>query len=122
MTAQHNLATLLGPFLASVRTGVYYGPCISNAPGRWTRIGPTWRTAHGWVTVGPVVADWGTRAGLGELAVSAEPNPRYHDVAAALVDSVYQLVPCIQGSKSLDAPRVKELAEEAEALMSEGAP
>jgi len=121
MTTQHNLAALLGPFLASVLQGTYYGPCISNAAGRWTRIGPTWRTQHGWVTVGPVVPDWGTRNGLGELAVSSEPNPRYHEVAAALVDSVFQVLACIEGSKALDAPRVRELTAEADQLMA-GAP
>lgn len=62
------------------KDATYMGTCIMQAPGAWSRMGPTWCVPGiGWVTYGPGVASWGTTAGLAQLAADhGECSPTWH--------------------------------------------
>lgn len=64
----------------------YMGACIVQAPGAWTRMGPTWLVPGvGWVVIGPGVANWGTTSGLAQLATDpAACSPQWHTVGVAI--------------------------------------
>jgi len=65
--------------LRIIREAEYIGPCVVQSPGAWTRVGPTWiHPRHGWITVGLGAAEWGTSAGLAELASASTAKPRWH--------------------------------------------
>jgi hypothetical protein len=94
----------------------YYGVCLVNGPGGWTRAGPTWQLRTGnWVCVGPGVAKWGTTKGLAELASEAPLATEWHAVAATIAPDPHLVIPCIPGSGVLSHPDVARLAEEADA-------
>lgn len=65
---------------------IYLGPCVVQAPGAWTRIGPTWLVPGvGTLVIGPGLARWGTSQGLAQLAVDAAAcKPEWHAVAIAV--------------------------------------
>lgn len=60
---------------------LYLGPCIMQAPGGWTRAGPTWyvRGDRLWICYGPGVASWGTTRGIAQLASADDCKPSWHD-------------------------------------------
>lgn len=67
--------------LVEDRDAQFMGPCVVQASGAWTRIGPTWLVPGiGWLVVGPGVANWGTKKGLAELATEVGPSPSWHAV------------------------------------------
>lgn len=86
---------------------VYLGPCVVQAPGGWTRVGPTWQTPVGWVIVGPGIANWGTTQGLAELASASTAKPKLHALGVAVTPDpniVYAMVPdAIPVIEGLDA-------------------
>lgn len=60
------------------------GVAIVQAPGAWSRMGPTWNhPEHGWFCFGPGIQAWNTEQGLAELAVSKKPAPAWHATALA---------------------------------------
>lgn len=77
------LAAILRSPMAS-----YLGPCVVNAKGGWTRIGPTWRVeGHGWVCWGAGVRVWNTTEGLAQLASDPNtPSPTWHAVGWATAE------------------------------------
>lgn len=57
----------------------YLGVTVVQAKAAWTRVGPTWLLPGiGYFVAGPGVADWGTKLGLAELAISTSPTPTFH--------------------------------------------
>jgi hypothetical protein len=65
---------------------IYYGACVVQTPGAWTRVGPTWLVPGlGWVTVGLGVRQWGTTAGLAELASQPTAKPTWHARGVSVV-------------------------------------
>lgn len=63
----------------------YLGVCIVQAPGAWSRMGPTWLTARGiWICCGPGLGVWGTTLGLAELAHDITAKPTWHACAAGM--------------------------------------
>lgn len=60
---------------------LFMGFCVVQAPGAWTRIGPTWLVPGvGWITDGLGVRRWGTTEGLAQLAgeKAADAQPEWH--------------------------------------------
>lgn len=97
------------------REGVeYLGPCVVQAPGSWTRVGPTWIVPGiGWVCIGPGAKTWGTKAGLAELATFDTATPEWHAVGVAVVPDpnlVFAVTKEALGSGHMS--EVKELASE----------
>jgi len=63
----------------------YMGPCVVQAAGAWTRVGPTWLVPGvGWLVIGPGAANWGTKKGLAELATEPGPAPTWHAAGLAI--------------------------------------
>ncbi len=93
---------------------VYAGPCVVQAPGGWTRVGPTWITPVGWVVAGPGAASWGTTQGLAQLASEGTATPTWHAVGIAIAPApnvVYAVLPDALASKAMET--VRGLTEEA---------
>jgi hypothetical protein len=97
-----------------IKTGEYMGVCIVQSPGAWTRIGPTWLTPVGWINVGPGVSRWGTKLGLGELAVSITPTPSLHAVSLTISPTPNLVYAVGIGIENPNLKIVKSLAEEVE--------
>lgn len=68
---------------------VYLGACIVQAPGAWSRVGPTWRVPNMFtIVIGPGLARWGTTKGLAELAVAAaDCKPEWHAMGIAICET-----------------------------------
>jgi len=67
---------------------LYLGSCIVQAPGAWTRVGPTWldrERLQAWVVVSIGAARWGTSEGLAQLATSVDCKPQWHAPGTAIV-------------------------------------
>lgn len=65
----------------------YMGVMVLQAPGAWTRVGPTWKMSDGcWVTVGPGVHSWNTAEGLAQLAVDPTVKPKWHAIGGSPCD------------------------------------
>jgi len=112
------LATLLGPYMGEdVAEGRYYGACVVNAPGGWTRVGPTWKVRGGWIVVGPGVRAWNTTKGLAELAVEKTAKPDWHAVGATFIENPYLVIPATPEA-SANSPEVRDLTTAAEAMES----
>ena len=93
----------------------YWGVCVMQAPGGWTRVGPTWHIRdHGWVTVGPGAGQWGTKSGLAELASAATATPKMHASGAVLSPQPNLVIPCTP--EAVAHLKLSELESEAEAI------
>lgn len=127
MATKTKTKTTLGDLLAQApryqaliegRGTQYMGPCVVQAPGAWTRVGPTWLVPGvGWLAVGPGVANWGTKKGLAELATEIGPNPTWHAVGLVIVPApnlVFAITTAVLASPVMS--EVAVLASEAEAL------
>ena len=86
ITVESMLASVPRVKAALNRSGVeYMGPCVVQSPGAWTRVGPTWIVPGiGWVTVGLGVCQWGTTAGLAELASQPTATPKWHALGISI--------------------------------------
>lgn len=63
----------------------YFGVCILQAPGAWSRLGPTWRTSDNvWICAGPGLGRWNTRRGLAEISQDVTANPEIHATGVAM--------------------------------------
>lgn len=118
----HELLESVPRVLALVHdeTTEYIGPALVQAPGAWTRCGPTWLTKRGlWICVGPGVYDWGTTAGLAQLASSPDPKPKWHAHGVAIVPDPN--IVFVVGANALTSPEMADVramtaaAEEMEA-------
>lgn len=67
-----------------MKRSLYIGVCIVQAKGGWSRLGPTWRTAIGFVVVGRGINSWGTTLGLAQLCVDTSCSPSWHAAAVAV--------------------------------------
>lgn len=88
---------------------IYFGVCIVQAPGAWSRVGPTWRVPGvGVVVIGPGIARWGTTAGLAQLAGAgvATAKPEWHAVGLAICEP--NLMFAVTAS-ALAAPQMAEV-------------
>ena len=94
----------------------YMGPCVVQAPGAWTRIGPTWLIPGvGWLIIGPGVANWGTQKGLAELATDLGPKPTWHAIGLVIAPApnlVFAVVEEVLRSSAME--EVAALATDAE--------
>ena len=93
------------PILADAE---YIGVTVLNAPGGWTRVGPTWRTRHGYLVYGPGAARWGTTLGLAELASAPTAKPTWHATGWALCPApniLYLVAEVALGSKAMGPVR-----------------
>lgn len=91
----------------------YIGPCILDAPGAWTRCGPTWLTKGGiWLVYGPGVCEWGTTEGLAQLARDPQCTPQLHAVGVAMIPNPNLVFACTDSV--LDLLKIRELVKEAE--------
>lgn len=99
----------------------YVGTCIVQAPGAWTRYGPTWHDERlGWICAGPGVASWGTTEGLAQLAgpTAGKAKPSWHATGICAVPTPNVVFFAIE--EALDAPimeLVRALAEEADEIV-----
>ena len=105
--------------LITSEDATYMGPCIVQAPGAWSRTGPTWLVKNvGWVTYGPGVKRWGTEEGLAELCSSVKPKPELHAEGFDIVPNPNIVFPvsekALKGNKSL--VRVAELTAQADEM------
>lgn len=94
---------------------IYLGACIVQAPGAWTRLGPTWLVPGiGTVVIGLGLARWGTSKGLAELATAAGGcKPEWHAVGLAICPAP-NLIFAITAESLATAPMaaIAELAAE----------
>lgn len=92
---------------------VYFGPCVVNAPGAWTRCGPTWKLTSGvFLVVGPGVRNWNTSKGLAQLAVDPSVAPTLHEEGATLVpDPAIMIAVTDAALRGPNATRVCALTE-----------
>lgn len=99
-----------------IRNAQYMGVCVVQAPGAWTRVGPTWLTESGiWYTVGAGVNSWGTTQGLAELATSTAPKPTWHAVGISASPNPNIVYACSRDVVQQNMPLVYRLLVEAEA-------
>jgi hypothetical protein len=91
---------------------MYMGVCIVQAPGAWTRIGPTWHSARfGWLCAGVGVQYWQTNQGLGELAVNPDVKPAWHAAAVTWAPLPNLVFPLNEGVVDSHEPVVALIKE-----------
>jgi len=97
---------------------IYMGPCVVQAPGAWTRVGPTWLVPNvGWITVGPGARQWGTTQGLAELASEDTAKPTWHSLGISIVPDPHLVFAMQEGGlKSSYMSDVRQLSEEVDVV------
>jgi hypothetical protein len=103
-----------------MRRSMYVGAAIVQSRGQWTRVGPTWITEYGWLTIGPGAANWGTTQGLAELAMSAVPKTTWHAIGVSGPTSpniAFHVLPLALAAPNMQI--VRALTEEADQWMME---
>lgn len=64
----------------------YLGPMVVQAPGAWSRVGPTWVVPGiGWLVFGPGLRTWGTSEGLAQLGCDPNTQPQWHAIGVSFV-------------------------------------
>lgn len=66
---------------------IYLGVLVVQAPGAWSRVGPTWIVPGvGHLVFGPGLRTWGTSEGLAQLACDTKTQPQWHAIGVSTTD------------------------------------